>query len=76
MRLMGYRRHQSCRPVGKHFGASDFEVAGPSSAGSTFLVDGDRMGLHGLELTDGAPISLTFTAITQRHRRHGVSNSG
>ena len=80
MCLMSGRGHQLCGAVGKHFGASDFE-AGPAQLDRCdrtidsrcddggLLVDGDQMGLHGLETTDGAPELLTFAAVAQCHCR-------
>src|SRR5271166_6868490 len=76
MRLMGGRGHQLCGPVGEHFGASDFEAAATEfdrrdrtvdsrCDHGGLLVDGDQMGLHGLETTNGAPELLTFAAVAQ-----------
>jgi hypothetical protein len=84
---MGGRGHQLCGPIGKHFGASDFEAA-PAEFDRLYrtvdsrcddgglLVDGDQMGLHGLETTDGAPELLTFAAVAQCHCRDSTYRAG
>src|SRR5262249_55938382 len=87
MRLMGGRRHQLCGPVGKYFGASDFEAA-PAEFDrfdrtvdsrcdhGGLLVNGDQMGLHGLETTDGSPELFAFPAVAQCHCRDGTYRAG
>ena len=87
MRLVGGRRHQLRGPVGKRFGASDFEPA-PAEFDRFdrtvdgrrdhcgLLVDGHQMSLNGLKTSDGAPELLTFAAVAQCHRRDGTYRAG
>src|ERR1700687_5881372 len=87
MGLMGGRSHQLCGPVGKHFGASDFEAT-PAEFDrfdrtvdsrcddGGLLVDGDQMRLDGLESTDRSPELLTFAAVAQCHCRDGTYCAG
>src|ERR1700743_647223 len=85
--LMSGRGHQLRGPVGKHFGASDFKAAAAGldrvdrtvdsrREGGGLLVDGDQMGLHGLESAAGPAERVAFAAMAQCHCRDGGYGTG